>query len=180
MIEMKRIRVERRRLPLEPRQDLDALHSGYRRVVSVTPGRDYTGKTKDYGLSGQIDYDFGGATLTSITAWREWNWFPANDSDYTRLPVNLQNQQQNFQRQFSQEVRLGSNGSRTIDWVIGGYYFWQVINGYGTSAYGPDAPRWLPSPQWPRWPCRRRRLPTCCPSKASRSQPATWAVARSS
>ncbi|MGK6354694.1 TonB-dependent receptor [Sphingomonas sp. DT-207] len=95
------------------------------------------------GFSGEISYDFGGATLTSITAWREWNWFPANDSDYTSLSVNLQNQQQNFQRQFSQEVRLGSNGSRSFDWVIGAYYFWQVIRGYGTAAYGADAPRWL-------------------------------------
>lgn len=95
------------------------------------------------GVSAQIDYDFDSATLTSITAWREWNWFPANDSDYTSLSVNLQNQQQNFQRQFSQEMRLGSNGSHTVDWVIGGYYFWQVIRGYGTSAYGADAPRWL-------------------------------------
>ena len=40
-------------------QDLNALHPGYDRTLSVTPGRSYDGKTKDWGLSGQVDYDFG-------------------------------------------------------------------------------------------------------------------------
>ena len=37
----------------------NALQSGYRRNVSVTPGRDYTGKTKDWGVSGEVDCDLG-------------------------------------------------------------------------------------------------------------------------
>src|SRR3546814_1316380 len=47
-------------------QPLSAFNQGYSRDLSVTPGRSFAGKTKDYGFSGQIDYDFGGATLTSI------------------------------------------------------------------------------------------------------------------
>ena len=43
-------------------QNLNALHSGYDRTSSVTPGRSYDGKTKDWGLSGQVDYDFGAAS----------------------------------------------------------------------------------------------------------------------
>src|SRR5256885_9561131 len=46
-------------------QDLTRLHSGYSRTLSVTPGRDYTGTTKDMGVSGEINYDLGAATLTS-------------------------------------------------------------------------------------------------------------------
>src|SRR3546814_4139687 len=41
-------------------QDPSAFSQGYSRDISVTPGRSYAGKTKDYGFSGQIDYDFGG------------------------------------------------------------------------------------------------------------------------
>jgi iron complex outermembrane receptor protein len=96
-----------------------------------------------WGVSGEIDYDLGGATITSITAGRHWNWYPSNDSDVTRLSVNLQSNQQNFQRQFSQEVRIASNGAHRIDWLIGGYYFWQVVRGVGTTIYGADAPTWL-------------------------------------
>lgn len=96
-----------------------------------------------WGVSGQLDWDVGPVTLTSVTASRQWNWFPANDGDYTALPVNLKSQQQNNQRQFSQELRLASNGTNRIDYVVGAYYFYQIIRGYGTSAYGSAAPKWL-------------------------------------
>ncbi len=100
-------------------------------------------KMDTWGISGQIDYDLGGATITSITAGRHWNWYPSNDADVTALSVNLQSNQQNFQRQFSQEVRIASNGSAHFDWLIGGYYFWQVVRGVGAAIYGADAPNWL-------------------------------------
>ena len=92
-----------------------------------------------WGVSGEINWDAGPVTVTSITASRKWNWYPGNDSDYTARPIQLQSQQQNFQRQFSQEVRVGSNGEQTIDWLIGGYYFWQKVLGKGTTEWGSDA-----------------------------------------
>lgn len=96
-----------------------------------------------YGVSGQIDWDLGGATLTSITAARWWDWNPANDGDQIGIPALTVAQQANRQRQFSQELRLGSNGERTLDWQVGLYYFRQVIRGYGATAYGSGAPSWF-------------------------------------
>ncbi len=93
----------------------------------------------NWGVSGQVDYDLGGAALTSITAVRQWNWFPRNDSDMTALSINTQNHILNFQRQVSQEVRLASTSTRTIDWLIGAYYFRQVVRGYSRAEFGPDA-----------------------------------------
>ena len=103
----------------------------------------YQAFMKSYGTSGQIDWDLGKAALTSITAYRWWDWDPANDGDSTGLPVITKGQQANRQRQFSQEVRLGSTGSNVIDWTVGVYYFWQTIRGYGASAYGSAAPNWF-------------------------------------
>jgi len=103
----------------------------------------YQAFMKSYGTSGQIDWDLGKAALTSITAYRWWDWDPANDGDSTGLPVTTKGQQANRQRQFSQEVRLGSTGSNVIDWTVGVYYFWQTIGGYGASAYGSAAPNWF-------------------------------------
>lgn len=97
---------------------------------------------KSYGVSGQIDYDLGRAHLTSITAYRWWDWWPQNDVDSTPLSINLKNQQQNFQRQFSQEFRVASNGHHFIDYVGGLYYFWQTVPGYGANQYGSDFTRW--------------------------------------
>ncbi len=99
-----------------------------------------------YGVSGQADWDLGPATLTSITAYRWWDWYPANDADNTSLPINLLAQQENFQRQFSQELRVASNGSNFIDYVAGLYYFWQIVRGYGQIQYGSDFADWNLNP----------------------------------
>jgi iron complex outermembrane receptor protein len=37
---------------------------------------------------------------------------------------------------------LASKGDRRLNYVIGAYYFWQVIRGYGATAYGPSAALW--------------------------------------
>lgn len=103
----------------------------------------YQSNMESYGASAQVDWDAGSAALTSITAYRWWDWNPANDGDNTRLPVVTKAQQANRQRQFSQEVRLASTGRNTVDYVVGAYYFWQIVRGYGATAYGPSAPNWF-------------------------------------
>jgi iron complex outermembrane receptor protein len=102
----------------------------------------YQSNMDSYGASGQIDWNLGGAALTSITAYRWWDWNPANDGDATALPIITKAQQANRQRQFSQEVRLASTGKRTIDYVVGAYYFWQIVRGFGATAYGANAANW--------------------------------------
>jgi iron complex outermembrane receptor protein len=56
--------------------------------------------------------------------------------------VTLRSGTDNHQRQFSQEVRLASNGERKIDYVVGLYYFWQNVNGLGHYQQGPDSASW--------------------------------------
>ena len=103
----------------------------------------YQANMTGYGVSSQLDWDLGGAELTGITAYRWWDWDPANDGDSTSLPVIVKAQQANRQRQFSQELRISSKGSRTIDYVVGAYYFWQTVKGYGATGYGSAAPTWF-------------------------------------
>ena len=103
----------------------------------------YQANSANYGISSQLDWDLGGAALTGITAYRWWDWDPANDGDSTSLPVIVKAQQLNRQRQFSQELRLSSKGKNTIDYVVGAYYFWQTVKGYGATGYGSAAPTWF-------------------------------------
>ena len=95
------------------------------------------------GLSAIVDYDLGFGTLTSVSAYREWSWLPANDRDYTKLDITRQSANPSQQIQRSQELRLSSNGRNTIDWTAGLYYFNQVVATHGITQYGANASYWL-------------------------------------
>ena len=107
-------------------QNLGAFNQGYGRSISVSAGRSFAGKTKDYGISGQIDYDFGGATLTSITGYRQYRAGQGSDTDYGTVDILFRAPSDDVYRQFhtfTQEVRLqGEAFGGRLDWLIGGFY----------------------------------------------------------
>lgn len=102
--------------------------------------------TNEGGISATVDWNLGTATLTSVSAWRFWNWDAANDRDYTGLPIQLIQHIPSRQDQYSQELRLASNGDRALSYVAGLYYFRQKISGRPISIYGPLAAYWLIGP----------------------------------
>ncbi len=104
------------------------------------------------GVSAIVDYDFGWATLTSVSAWRSWDWGPKNDRDYTALDITRQSANPSWQDQWSQELRLSSNGSNRIDWTAGLYAFHQAVETHGVTEYGKDAVYWLIGPNLPNVP----------------------------
>ena len=103
-------------------------------------------KTSEGGVAGTADWNIGGATVTSISAWRFWNWDAANDRDYTALPIQLIQRIPSRQDQFSQELRIASDGEAVISYVAGVYWFRQVLTGQPNSVYGPYAAPWLIGP----------------------------------
>jgi iron complex outermembrane recepter protein len=99
--------------------------------------------TNEGGLAAIADWDLEWATLTSVTAWRYWNWDAANDRDYTRLSIQTQQHIPSRQDQYSQELRIGSNGARTVDYTAGLYWYGQTLTGEPITVYGPLATYWL-------------------------------------
>ncbi len=99
--------------------------------------------TNEGGVSGTAEWKLPGVTLTSISAWRFWNWDAANDRDYTGLHIQTTQHIPSRQDQFSQEIRLGSNTPGPIEYVAGLYYVHQKITGRPISIYGPLATYWL-------------------------------------
>ena len=64
--------------------------------------------TNEGGVTAIADYKVGTATITSISAWRFWNWDAANDRDYTGLPIQITQHIPSRQDQFSQEIGRAS------------------------------------------------------------------------
>ncbi len=102
--------------------------------------------TQDGGLSAIVDYDLGPVALTSVSAWRYWDWDVANDRDYTGVPIQLTQRIPSRQDQYSQEFRVASTGDGPLSYVGGVYFFSQKITGRPTSVYGPAAAYWLLNP----------------------------------
>ena len=107
--------------------------------------------TNEGGLSAVADWNLGKATITSVTAWRFWNWDAANDRDYTGLSIQTLQHNPSRQDQYSQELRIASNGEGPVTYVAGLYYFNQGITGRPITQYGPLATYWLlgPAPAFP-------------------------------
>jgi iron complex outermembrane recepter protein len=83
---------------------------------------------KDKGVSGEVNWVtpwFGGATLTSITAQRDWQSINGLDFDFTTADLLYRNAEKDESftgfETFSQEFRLtGTSGS--FDWMVGMFY----------------------------------------------------------
>ncbi|WCM28988.1 TonB-dependent receptor [Sphingomonas sp. QA11] len=95
------------------------------------------------GVSLVANWDVGAATLTSVSAWRYWDWQPQNDRDFTGLPITTVSQNPSQQRQVSQEIRLASNGKNKLDYTVGAFFFHQTINTQGSQVQGSAASRFL-------------------------------------
>ena len=94
------------------------------------------------GTSLLTEWTIGPGTLTSVTAWRYWDWNPASDRDFTGLPITTVSQNPSVQRQWSQEVRYaGTTGS--IDYGVGLFGFHQTVDTSGSQVQGPYASQWL-------------------------------------
>lgn len=97
------------------------------------------------GAALRVKWDVGPGTLTSITAWRYWDWQPENDRDFTGLPIVTKSQNPSQQDQYTQELRYNYTGDR-FDFVLGGFYYYQRIDTQGTEQHGPASSRWTLNP----------------------------------
>jgi len=97
------------------------------------------------GASVRVKWDVGPGTLTSITAWRFWDWQPENDRDFTGLPIVTKSQNPSQQDQFTQEFRYNYSVS-AIDFVVGAFAYYQKISTQGTEQHGPASSRWTINP----------------------------------
>ena len=114
------------------------------RSVPGLPGGSFGDREEIYRVSGDIAYDFGGVSLTSITAYAKRNVDYTFDGDNTicdralgcpnfgfpfapAIPFGksdfaLSSLEGSF-RDISQEVRLASDNDSPLQWLVGAFYY---------------------------------------------------------
>jgi iron complex outermembrane recepter protein len=95
---------------------------------------------RDLGVSGELNWDLGGAKLTSITAWRDNTVVSGNDVDYTGIDILQQPGNEGNQTDFkqaSEEIRLAGK-SGPLDWLVGGFFSSEILTS-NTAIYAGSA-----------------------------------------
>lgn len=114
-------------------------NGNFLRSQSTTPGFDYRSDTKDWGVSGELNWDLGAANLTSITAYRDYKNAQGQDSDFSALDILRRTDLDRHFQTFTQEIRLqGSAFNDRLDWLVGGYYSDESLFVDDDIKYGED------------------------------------------
>lgn len=100
------------------------------------------------GVSALVEWDLDKFSITSVSAYRYWDWTPANDRDFTGLPIFLKVNNPTQQKQYTQEFRLNYEAER-LNFVLGAFAFYQEIRTQGIQEQGPAASAWLLNPTSP-------------------------------
>ena len=94
------------------------------------------------GAALKVKWNTGAGTLTSVTAWRYWDWVPSNDRDFTGLPITTRSENPSQQKQYTQEFRYAQAGDN-FDFLIGAFAYHQKVRTQGLQVQGLAAGRWL-------------------------------------
>lgn len=90
-----------------------------------------------WGTSLQADLTLGAGVLTSLTAYRNYQWLNAADNDFTALN-QLRSGIREDQEQVSQELRFASNLGERFDYLFGGYFLNEKLDTVSNAVIGPD------------------------------------------
>ena len=102
--------------------------------------------TQDGGVSLIAEWTLPRGVLTSVSAWRYWDWDVANDRDFTGIPIQTVQRIPSRQDQWSQELRFASDAGSRTRYVAGLYAFAQDIGARPNSVMGPQGAYWLLNP----------------------------------
>ncbi|WP_299082297.1 TonB-dependent receptor, partial [uncultured Paraglaciecola sp.] len=114
----------------------------YESALSTSP----TNKVEDGGVSVQVDVDFEDFAFTSISAYRTNEVLAGDlnditksqDVDYNSSDVLYLSSLTDIETT-TQEFRLTSTGERTLDWMVGAFYFTEEVIFSDSLGFGSDA-----------------------------------------
>jgi iron complex outermembrane recepter protein len=113
--------------------------------VSYDQGEGNNQELSSKGVTARISYDFGAATLTSITGYEELTFRGRGDIDGGVagvgpgfIPFSSDTADGiDDHSQFSQELRLSSNGNGNFGWQVGAYLFQEDLSIFSLAYFSP-------------------------------------------
>jgi iron complex outermembrane receptor protein len=105
--------------------------------------RDSSQQIKDRGVSAEIGWDIPrlqGATLTSISAYRDWETVNGLDPDYSTADIAFRSSNGGFGNEFktlTQELRLAGTAGR-LTWLGGVFYANEKLDSKANLTFGSD------------------------------------------
>jgi iron complex outermembrane recepter protein len=97
------------------------------------------------GVTARLSYDFGDMTLTSITGYETLEFYGRGDIDggsmgsgpgFIPFPADTADGIDDH-KQYSQEIRLSSDGNGAFGWQVGAYYFKEDLSIYSLAFFSP-------------------------------------------
>lgn len=116
------------------------------RARTVDSNRSRPFRVVQGGTSLRADWDLEDHTLTSISAARFWFTSPRNDGDATALDIIREGNTDDRQGQGSEELRIASSGKKSVDYVAGGFFYYQHLPITSRTEYGPQAGEFFIAP----------------------------------
>jgi iron complex outermembrane recepter protein len=113
--------------------------------VNYDQGEGNNQELSTQGITARVSYDFGSATLTSITGYETLEFRGRGDIDggsmgtgpgFIPFPSDTADGIDDHS-QFSQELRLSSNGNGNFGWQVGAYYFQEDLSIFSLGFFSP-------------------------------------------
>lgn len=96
-------------------------------------------RIKNYGFSGEVNYQLGDFKLVSITAWRKNESYSNYDADFTSADLIQVSDGDTDIDTFTQELRLTGNLTDRLSLLAGAYYLHESIDQTGNLQWGSQA-----------------------------------------
>lgn len=118
-----------------------------------TNGELFRNEAQQWGFSGELKWDLGGARLTYVGSYRDFSSTSTQESDFTSLKLITAGAGGSASRAgihpngddirtMTHELRLqGKAFGDRFDWLVGGFYGKEDIVSFGTMTAGPDYQR---------------------------------------
>jgi iron complex outermembrane recepter protein len=113
--------------------------------VNYDQGEGNNQELTSQGVTARVSYDFGDVTLTSISGYEELEFRGRGDIDggsmgtgpgFIPFPSDTADGIDDHS-QFSQELRLSSNGNGNFGWQLGAYYFQEDLSIFSLGFFSP-------------------------------------------